>query len=181
MDFESGLIYNVFIIIACGLAYWTERSGYRPLGLLLTFAFVVIFWAIRYDIGYDYKGYVTIFYLVKYGYPYDVELGYRWLNKCFTWSQTGYIGALGVMTILSYFFLFKMFIREKILTLGLFFSMAFLLQFMLANQVRQALVLVYFCRWCIIWKRENIGNTFCLFCQCCCFIFLWCCFSLWFL
>ena len=144
MDFESGLIYNVFIIIACGLAYWTERPGYRPLGLLLTFAFVVIFWAIRYDIGNDYKGYMTIFYLVKYGYPYEVELGYRWLNKCFAWSQTGYIGALGVMTILSYFFLFKMFIREKILTLGLFFSMAFLLQFMLTNQVRQAFVLVYF-------------------------------------
>lgn len=144
MDFESGLIYNVYIIIACGLAYWTERSGYHPLRLLLTYAFVVVFWAVRYKIGYDYVGYMTIFKDVRYDLSSYVEPGYWALNKLFSWSPIGYVGVIFVMTALSYFFLFKLFVRERILTLGLFFSMAFYLQFMLTNQVRQAFVLVYF-------------------------------------
>ncbi|MEG2340930.1 MAG: EpsG family protein [Odoribacter sp.] len=144
MDIESGIIYNFFLIIACLLAFFTEKAHYNPLCLLLTYIFIVFFWAIRYKIGYDYEGYMEIFSDIKFGYNSYVEPGFGFLNKLFSFSPIGYVGVLSTMTAMSYFFLFKLFIREKILTYGIFFSMVFLLQFMLTNQVRQAFVLVYF-------------------------------------
>lgn len=144
MDFESTVIYSVFLVVSCCLALMTEKSHYHPVGIFFTYAFIVGFWAVRYKIGYDYEGYMDIFYDIKHGYNSYVEPGFWLLNKCFVFSSIGYVWVLAVMTALSYFFLFKLFIRERILVYGIFFSIVFLLQFMLTNQVRQAFVLVYF-------------------------------------
>lgn len=143
MDIESGIIYNLFLFIACVMAFFTEGFRYNPFGLLLTYLFIVVFWSIRYKIGFDYEGYMDIFGDIKSGGRSYVEPGFWLLNKYFAYSPLGYIGVLTFMTALSYFFLFKLLIREQMLTFGIFFSMVFLLQFMLANQVRQGLVVVY--------------------------------------
>ena len=144
MDFGSAIIYCIFLIVSCCLAWVTEKAHYNPIGILFTYAFIVCFWSIRYKIGFDYVGYMDIFYDIKHNRNSYVEPGFWLLNRCFAFSSIGYVWVLTIMTALSYFFLFKLFIRERILTYGIFFSIVFLLQFMLANQVRQAFVLVYF-------------------------------------
>lgn len=144
MDYFSWLVYGIFMVIACALAYKTERKNYDPVWLGITYLFVVVFWGIRYDIGHDYQGYRGIFSDIKYGGWSYVEPGFYFLNKLFAWSETGYIGVLAVSTALTYFFLFKTFTRYRVLFFGLLFSLAFQYQFMAANQVRQAIVIAAF-------------------------------------
>lgn len=144
MDIVSCLIYTTFLATTYVLARLTEKSGYDPCGLILTYLVVVLFWAIRYDIGYDYAGYVDIFEEIRRGASSYVEPGYYYLNRLFDGNPHGYVWVLAVMTVVTYFFLFKLFVREKILALGLFFSAAFQFQYMASSQVRQAAVVAIF-------------------------------------
>ena len=114
MDYFSWLVYGIFMVIACALAYKTERENYDPVWLGITYLFVVVFWGIRYDIGFDYAGYRGIFSDIKYKDWSYVEPGFYFLNKLFVGSETGYIGVLAVSTALTYFFLFKAFTRYRI-------------------------------------------------------------------
>ncbi len=144
MDFQSTIIYTLFLIGCCLLARKTEVSNYNPVWTFTTYIFVVIFWSIRYKIGYDYNGYVFGFKLIRHDAHNMLEPAYYAINWIFKDSAIGYIGVFAVMSIICYYFLFKLFIRERILTYGLFFSLAFQLQFMAANQIRQCFVLIVF-------------------------------------
>lgn len=132
------------MIVSCALAFQTERSNYNPVWVAITYLFVVGFWAVRYQIGFDYEGYVDIFASVKYDRFTYVEAGYYYLNKLFSFSAWGYVYVIGITTALIYFFLFRMLLERKILLFGLFFSLGFQFQFMAANQMRQALVVAGF-------------------------------------
>lgn len=144
MDYFSWLVYGIFMVIACALAYKTERKNYDPVWLGITYLFVVVFWGIRYKIGFDYVGYMEIFEALKYSTWPLVEPGYKVINWIFVSSEIGYVWVMFTMAALSYFFLFKVFVREKIFLYGIFFSLAFQFQFMLASQMRQALVISAF-------------------------------------
>lgn len=144
MDIFSWLIYTLFMVAMCALACQTERSGYNPLWLFATYVLVVGFWAIRYQIGFDYEGYMEIFSDIKHNRSSYVEPGYYLLNRLFSAYPSGYVGVMFVMAALIYFVLFKLFVRERILLYGLFFSLAFQFQFMIASQMRQALVIAVF-------------------------------------
>ena len=132
------------MVVSCLMAYKTERSNYNPVWLFSTYMFIVVFWSVRYGIGYDYGGYMEIYSAIKYDRLALVEPGYRFINWLFLSSETGYIGVMFVMAALSYFFLFRVFVRWKILFYGVFFSLAFQFQFMIASQMRQALVIAAF-------------------------------------
>lgn len=131
-------------MISCILAFQTERSNYNPVWLTITYLCVVIFWAVRYQIGFDYEGYMDIFLSVKYDRFTFVELGYYYLNKLFSFSPHGYIYVIGLTTAMIYLFLFKMMVQRHILLYGLFFALGFQFQFLAANQMRQALVIAGF-------------------------------------
>lgn len=145
MELYSWIVYSSFMVIMCIIAALVEKYNYNPIGVAICYLLVVVFWSIRYEIGHDYRGYMEIFFSIRNGSAATyLEPGFRWLNLLFKNSSVGYIGVISCMAALSYFFLFKFFLRENILWLGLFFSLAFQLQYMLSNQIRQALVLVYF-------------------------------------
>lgn len=144
MDYQSWLIYTLFMIVSCTLAFQAERKDYNIIWVSLTYLVVTGFWAIRYQIGFDYVGYMDIFTAVKYNRFTFVESGYYYLNKLFSFSKYGYVYVIAISTIIIYLLLFKMLIYRKILTYGLFFSLGFQFQFMAANQMRQALVIAGF-------------------------------------
>lgn len=153
MDIQSTIIYTLFMIFSCLLARKAETSEYNPVWVFATYVFIVLFWSIRYQIGYDYAGYVHGFLMVRYGAPTMLEPAYYLINWIFSGSPIGYVGVFTVMSVLCYYFLFKVFIREKILTYGVFFSLAFQLQFMASNQIRQCFVLIVFL--CIVHLLEQ--------------------------
>lgn len=153
MDIQSTIIYTLFLIFSCLLARKAEASGYNPVWVFATYIFIVLFWSIRYRIGYDYIGYMRGFQMVRYGNHTMLEPAYYLINKIFSGSSVGYVGVFAVMSALCYYFLFKVFIRERILAYGVFFSLAFQLQFMASNQIRQCFVLIVFL--CIVHLLEE--------------------------
>ena len=153
MDIQSTIIYTLFMIFSCLLARKAETSGYNVIWVFATYIFIVLFWSIRYQIGYDYGGYMHGFLMVRYGSPTMLEPAYYLINKLFSGSSIGYVGVFAVMSALCYYFLFKTLIKERILTYGIFFSLAFQLQFMAANQIRQSFVLIAFL--CIVHLLEE--------------------------
>lgn len=144
MDYQSWLVYTLFMIVSCMLAFQAERKNYNIVWVGLTYLVVTGFWAIRYQIGHDYGGYMEIFREVKYTQSSYVEWGYYYLNRLFNFSRYGYVYVIGITTAIIYLLLFKMFVQRKILLYGLFFSLGFQFQFMAANQMRQALVIAGF-------------------------------------
>lgn len=143
MYLETGIIYTIVLILSFVLAYFAEYY-HNPLLILICYLFIVGFWSIRYGIGHDYMSYVKLFQEVKSGYGGYVETGYRYLNWIFRNYSLGYLGVMGIMLALSYLFLFKALVYEKIFSLGVFFALSLHLEFFLVNGVRQGLVIVIF-------------------------------------
>ncbi len=141
---EVFLPYGIFLLVSCLLGFLCDTYNYNRTLLFFTFAVVCIFWSIRYMIGYDYAGYIIIFDAIRAGDNSYVEPGYLLLNKLFSYSPSGFLGAITIMTVATYYFLFRIFIREQALGWGLLFSMLFHLQFMFSNQIRQGFVLIVF-------------------------------------
>lgn len=144
MNFQDWLIYLTFMLLSCAFAFRAERSNYNPVWVAVTYLFIVGFWAVRYKIGFDYKGYMEIFASIKYGGYSYVEPGYYYLNKLFAFSSHGYVYVIGLTTALIYLFLFKMLLDRRILFYGIFFALSFQFQFLAANQIRQAVVIAGF-------------------------------------
>lgn len=159
MYFSTFLIYAIFMCLSVLLAFisqYSKRKIDKIFFLLIAYFVIVLFWSIRYDIGFDYENYIYIYYEIKNGYSSYVEPVYAFLSKLFSVEGGEYL-TISAMSFLTYFFLFYMFIKKNVLWLGVFFSLAFQFQFMAANQVRQALAIsVFLCLLHSIEKKRSL-------------------------
>ena len=144
MDFISLLVYNIILLLAVSFAYLSKVKNYNRRFILLSYLTLVLFCSLRYDVGWDYGGYVEAFGFIKKRGDYYFEIGYLQLNKFFSFSPIGYIGVFAVMSSLTYLFLYKALIREKILAAGVFFAITFQFIFMANDQIRQGLAVSVF-------------------------------------
>jgi len=144
MDITSWLIYNFVLFLSVSFAFISTRTKYRNIFILFSYLSIVIFCSIRYDVGWDYLGYVESFGVIKDYGVYYFEFGYLILNKLFAFSPIGYLGVFAVMSALTYYFLFKAFLRENILVVGIFFTFTFQFIFMANDQIRQGFAIAIF-------------------------------------
>lgn len=157
--YSTFLIYTLFGSFSVVLAYLSQackEKKHRILLVVITYLFVVSFWAFRYGIGFDYDSYIYIFYEIKNGYSSYVEPVYSFFSNLFSDTVNGEYWVIASMSVVTYLFLFYIFIKRKILALGLFFSLAFQYQFMAANQIRQALAIsAFLCLLPLIEKKQT--------------------------
>ncbi|MBO4985113.1 MAG: EpsG family protein [Bacteroides sp.] len=146
MSVYSFFIYTIFFSFSVFFAYISTHIPNRnkPILIAFTYCFIVFFWSIRDDIGFDYANYVLIYKEINAGYSSHVEPLYYSLSRIFSNFEKGYLLTLSAMSALTYFFLFKAFVYKGILWQGILFSLCFQFQFMAANQVRQALAISVF-------------------------------------
>jgi hypothetical protein len=144
MDLTSWLIYNLILFLSVSFAFLSKRTKHKKVFIVFSYLSIVIFCSIRYDVGWDYLGYAESFGFIKYYGFYYFEFGYIILNKLFAFSPIGYIGVFAVMSALTYYFLFKAFLKENILSAGLFFMFTFQFVFMANGQIRQGLAIAIF-------------------------------------
>lgn len=147
MDFSTLLIYSMFMLISVTLAFISQHCSQpknKLLFITVTYLFVVAFWGIRYNIGFDYKNYIEIYYEIKHGETSYVEPVYFFLCLIFSTVTSGEYYVIAAMSVITYWALFLFLLKKNILWQGLFFSLVFQFQFMAANQVRQALAVALF-------------------------------------
>ena len=158
MDLTSWLVYNLILFLSVSYAFLSKRTKYKKVFTVFSYLSIVIFTSIRYDVGWDYMGYVEAFGVIKDYGVYYFEFGYLILNKLFAFNPIGYIGVFAVMSALTYYFLFKALLRENILVAGLYFSFTFQLVFMANNQIRAGLVVAFFLYALKFIEREQYLN-----------------------
>lgn len=144
MDFKSWLIYSSVLLFTYTSAFISEECKFKGIFQFLSFICVFLFCSFRYNIGFDYQGYVSIFTTIYCGVDTYVEPGYLFLNNLFLQSSIGYIFVLSVMSFFTFLLLYKTFEIYNILSYGIYFTFVFQLIFMINNQVRQGFVLAGF-------------------------------------
>lgn len=144
-DIESLLIYGSVLSVSCLFAHFYDTRKYK-FCLFLSYFCVAFFCAIRYDVGFDYGGYIDIFETIQSGQTSYVEPGYYVLNVLFAHNPNGYLFVLGIMSFATYGFLFAVFKWMKNVTWNVFFLFTFQLLFQINSQVRQGLAIaLFFC------------------------------------
>ena len=140
------IIYNVALLFGVFFAAISERikSTSNHIPIIASFLVVFLFVGLRHYVGNDYEAYVYLFSVIRNGITTRLEYGYYLLNKLFSESQDGYKYVMLACSFITFFFLFKTFIREKILALGILFLFAFELIFLMNDQVRQGVAIAVF-------------------------------------
>ena len=140
MDIESFLIYGSVLLASCYVANIYERYKIK-FYLILSYLIVALFCAFRYDVGWDYLGYVDIFYEIKYfGISY-VEPAYFFLNDIFKNCKDGFIYPIGICSVVTIGILFYIYNHENNVWRNVFFLFAFQLIFQINDQIRQGVAM----------------------------------------
>jgi hypothetical protein len=126
----------------------------KKISYLTPFIVIIILNGFRDNVGTDYPVYINIFYQIKHNIPSLMEYGFYWINKLFINKQDGYRYVLLVSSLISYFFMFKVIIREKIFVYGVFFIFTFGFVFTSNNIVRQSIVIPFF-YWSVIYIEQK--------------------------
>lgn len=82
----SYILYNLTLTGSCLFIYLNEKTkekNYKILFLILSFSFVFIPAALRYNIGVDYRTYVDIFEALKNSDLNHIEHGYKLINNLY--------------------------------------------------------------------------------------------------
>lgn len=143
LDFESLIIYGSALLISYVFAYiydLTKRNKY----LFLSFVTIVLFCGLRYDVGFDYAGYVDIFYNIKYDLPTYVEPGFIFINQLFAKFNRGYVFVFLLMSTITYIIIFTLIKKYDNIHNYVFFLFVFQLLFQINNQCRQGLAIAIF-------------------------------------
>lgn len=143
MYIGSAIIYIAYGVLSVGTAYVAEYNRDKRLAIL-SFMICVLFWGVRYGIGFDYENYVKIYEDIKVNGGFLVEPGWYALNFLFSRIPNGEVLVMMSASAITFAFMFLAFWRRRILWQGLFFSLVFQFQFMAANQVRQAMGIAIF-------------------------------------
>lgn len=103
-------------------------------------------YGLRYDTATDYLNYVLLFYRIRDGlnFALEVEPGYLLLNKAFVSVPYGFTVVLFICSLVSIYLLMDFMTRNKSLKWGLFFCFCFELIMMFNNQVRQGIAVAIF-------------------------------------
>lgn len=153
LDIESLIIYSSVLIISCFFGHFYDKYKSKW-GLFCAFFCVAFFCAIRYDVGFDYRGYVNIFESISAGEPTYVEPGFYALNLLFAHVPNGYVYVLGIMSFATLGLLFLIFKRMQNVTWNIFFLFTFQFIFQLNSQVRQGFTIVLFF-WALFYLEEQ--------------------------
>ena len=141
----SFVVYNIYFFLSVLFAFISEKiKAIKSFALFLSFFFIVSLCGLRYNVGTDYESYVTIFDNIKLDNFVIIEPGYYFLNKIFLKFDFGYYFVFFTCSFVTYFILFYTLSREKILSLGLFFTFTFGFVFLSNNIIRQGLVIPIF-------------------------------------
>ena len=144
LDFESLLIYLTFLGISYFFAYLYDKKK-APSFLFLLYLALVLISGLRYEVGFDYKGYVEIFDSIRFNDYNRVEIGFYYLNLLFSNQKNGFISVQICMAAATYLFLIAAFCRyNKNIRYSIFFLFAFQLIFQINNQERQGLAMAIF-------------------------------------
>ena len=140
------IIYNIVLLFGVFFAAISERikSNSNHIPIIASFLVVSLFVGLRHYVGNDYDGYIHLFRAIRYGVETRLEYGYYLLNMLFSESINGYKYVMIVSSFITFFFLFRTLIREKILALGIFFIFAFEFVFLMNDQVRQGMTIAMF-------------------------------------
>lgn len=140
------IIYNVVLMFATFFAAMSERikSTSNHILIVASFLLLFLFVGLRHYVGNDYEAYVYLFRAIQNGVNTRLEYGYYLLNLAFSGDINGYKYVMLISSLIVFFFLFKTFIREKVLVLGIFFVFAFELIFLINDQVRQGIAIAIF-------------------------------------
>ena len=140
------IIYNLALLFAVLFATMSERIKSNSNHILIIASFVVVFLfvGLRHYVGNDYEAYVILFNAIRNGINTRLEYGFYFLNSIFSSSTHGYQYVMLASSFIAFFFLFKTFIRENVLALGIFFVFAFELIFLINDQVRQGIAIAIF-------------------------------------
>ncbi|BAO75048.1 EpsG family protein [Winogradskyella sp. PG-2] len=140
------IIYNVILLFGVLFAYISERITSRSnhIAIVASFLVVFLFVGLRHYVGNDYEAYVVLFNAIRNGIGTRLEYGYFLINSMFTESVNGYKYVMLISSFITFFFLFKTFVKEQILPLGIFFVFAFELIFLINDQVRQGIAIAIF-------------------------------------
>lgn len=146
MDLRSFLVYSSFLLISTLLAFisqWCKNKNNSIAFLIFTYSFIVIFWSLRYGIGFDYDTYIDISKEIRKGYGSYTEPIYHFASLLFPFDG-GEFFTISFMSAITYFFLLLFLYKNNILWQGVFFSIILQFQFMASNQIRQALAITVF-------------------------------------
>lgn len=140
LDIESLIIYSSVLIISCFFGHFYDRYKSKW-GLFCAFFCVAFFCAIRYDVGFDYRGYVEIFNNIRDGKESYVEPGFYLLNSLFSPLENGYLYVLGIMSFATIGLVFNLYKGNQNIVWNIFYLFCFQFLFQLNNQVRQGLAI----------------------------------------
>lgn len=146
MDLRSFLVYSSFLLISTLLAFISQSCKKKINSiafLIFTYSFIVIFWSLRYGIGFDYDSYIEISKEIRKGYDSYTEPIYHFATLLFPFDG-GEFFTISFMSAITYFFLILFLYKNNILWQGIFFSIVLQFQFMASNQIRQALAITVF-------------------------------------
>jgi len=139
-------IYNLALALNIFFAVCSEKikSSSNHILIVLSFLVVFLFVGLRYNVGNDYEAYTYLYNAIRGGVNTHVEYGYYALNKVFSYNLDGYKYVMIVSSFITFLFLYMTLIRDKILSLGLFFVFTFEFLFLINDQVRQGVAISIF-------------------------------------
>jgi hypothetical protein len=117
------IAYNVALLFAVFFASISERikSSSNHIPIIASFLVVFLFVGLRHYVGNDYEAYVYLFRTIQNNISTRLEYGFYLLNSLFVGSVDGYKYVMLVSSFVTFFFLFKTFIREQVLASGIFY------------------------------------------------------------
>lgn len=167
LDFYSLFCYVSALFVSFYLADGYEKSLLgslkRKLYLVSVFLFILFFCGIRFFVGNDYSNYVLGFFYIRqyetnvwFWEPFYYILNYI-LRNCFG----GYIYVFFIASFISYFFLFRVLIEEKIMKWGIFFIFTLGILIFMNNGIRQGVAISIFI-YSLKFVKENKFFSYCL-------------------
>lgn len=135
-------IIAIIVFFLCGK--W-EKNHKKALWVIIL-SVLTLACGLRYDTATDYLNYVLLFYRIRDGlnFALEVEPGYLLLNKMFVAVPYGFTIVLFISSLVTIFFLMDFLTRYSSLKWGLFFCFCFELIMMFNNQVRQGIAVAIF-------------------------------------
>lgn len=147
----SLISYSLALLLSFFFASMSDNcksKKYKLFYYSLSFMVIVLFCGLRFFVGNDYAGYFHGFNSIR---TYDLgffeqkwEPGNYFIVSVFKNSKIGYFFFLFTSTLITYFFIFKALIHNKVLKWGVFFTFTLGLLIMSNDQVRQAIALSIF-------------------------------------
>lgn len=143
----SYILYNLTLAGSCLFIYLNEKikaKNYKILFLILSFSFIFIPAALRYNIGVDYRAYVDIFEALKTSDLNYIEHGYKLINNLFIFLSLPVEALFAFISFITYFFIFlSLPDKNKISYLFIFITSTYFVSFFLLRSSLALSICIY--------------------------------------